>query len=98
MSALASPIRIGVFGSEDRVAVSKRHYSIWPAGYPGIVAAAGAEPVILTKPSGRRGWQESLRGLHGVIFAGNPVSSPATYADEQSLCLHCRDRKLPLLA
>jgi putative glutamine amidotransferase len=98
MAAPASPIRIGVFGAEDCVNLVKRQYSIWPAGYPGIVAAAGAEPVILTKPKGRRGWQELLRPLHGVVFAGNTTNSPASYADEQSLCLHCRDRKLPLLA
>jgi putative glutamine amidotransferase len=97
-SVRQTPIRIGVFGSEHLAAVSKRHYSIWPAGYPGIVAAAGAEPVNLTRPAGKKGWSDALRNLQGVVFAGNTNQSPASYADEQSLCLHCRDRKIPFLA
>jgi putative glutamine amidotransferase len=53
---------------------------------------------MLSKPSGRRQWPDILREVHGVIYAGNNNGSAGTYADEQSLCLHCRDRKIPLLA
>src|SRR6516165_6977749 len=70
---------------------------IWPVGYPGIVAAAGAEPVLLKSPTGKRGWADVLRDIHGVVYAGQPAGT-RTYADEQSLCLHCRDRRLPVLA
>jgi putative glutamine amidotransferase len=35
--------------------------------------------------------------VQGVVYAGNNGGSAGTYADEQSLCLHCRDRRIPLL-
>ena|SRR5579862_9537274 len=98
MSASLPTIRIGICGVQEAADVAKRQYSIWPIGYPGIVAAAGAEPVILTKPGGRRSWADILRDVHGVVYAGNGAGSAGTYADEQSLCLHCRDRKIPILA
>jgi gamma-glutamyl-gamma-aminobutyrate hydrolase PuuD len=53
---------------------------------------------LLARPSGRRTWSEILREIHGVVYAGNPGGASGSYADEQSLCLHCRDRKIPLLA
>jgi Peptidase C26 len=87
-------IRIGIFGSDERSVPPARNRGIWPVGYPGIVTAAGAVPVLLDRPAGRRGWPELLRDVHGVVFAGNS----AAYDDEQSLCLHCRDRSIPLLA
>src|SRR5437660_590483 len=96
MSASTSSIRIGICGSEDVTSTGRRARGIWPVGYPGIVTAAGAEPVLLHRPTGRRTWGEVLRGIGGVVYAGPP--SGASYADEQSLCLHCRDRRLPLLA
>src|SRR5437667_966176 len=90
-------IRIGICGAEES-APAQRPRGIWPVGYTGIVTAAGAVPVPLEAPSGRRTWSEILRDVHGVVFAGNSAASPGTYADEQSLCLHCRDRRIPLLA
>jgi putative glutamine amidotransferase len=98
MSASHPPIRVGICGVEQAADPAKRQRNIWPVGYPGIVAAAGAEPVMLGKPTGRRQWAEILREVHGVVYAGNDGGSAGTYADEQSLCLHCRDRKIPLLA
>src|SRR5207237_108037 len=86
-------------GIEQEVLSAKRRpYSIWPVGYPGIVAAAGAEPIVLDKPSSRQTWAETLRGIHGIVYAGNPEGAVGSYADEQSLCLHCRDRNIPVLA
>ena len=98
MSLLTPSIRIGIFGTEESSAPIPRSRGIWPVGYPGILTAAGATPVVLDRPSSRRTWTEILRDVHGVVFAGNSTASPATYADEQSLCLHCRDRKIPMLA
>jgi putative glutamine amidotransferase len=107
MSAPAPSIRIGIYGSEnsalegrttDRTSIACRGRGIWPVGYPGIVAAAGAEPVTLESPLGKQTWTDVLRGVHGVVYAGHPTGAPGSYADEQSLCLHCRDRRLPLLA
>src|SRR5229473_1742620 len=94
MSVATPSIRIGIFGSDERTVPTMRNRGIWPVGYPGIVTAAGAVPVVLDKPCGRRTWSEILRDIHGVVFAGNS----AAYEDEQSLCLHCRDRAIPLLA
>ena len=98
MSAPTTSVRIGICGSEDGAPSSRRGRGIWPVGYPGIVEAAGAEPVILERPTGKRGWSEMLRDIQGVVYAGQPAGKPGTYADEQSLCLHCRDRRLPVLA
>jgi gamma-glutamyl-gamma-aminobutyrate hydrolase PuuD len=98
MSASTPSVRIGIRGSEESGAPSRRGTGIWPVGYPGIVAAAGAEPVLLDEPAGKRTWLEILRDVHGVVFAGNMAGPSSNYADEQSLCLHCRDRNIPLLA
>ncbi len=97
MSMSLPLVRIGVCGA-DEASSAKRQYSIWPVGYPGMVAAAGAEPVVLGKPTGKRNWADMLRDIDGVVYAGNTGAWAGTYADEQSLCLHCRDRKIPLLA
>jgi hypothetical protein len=97
MSAIIPAVRIGICGVEEANAPVSRQRGIWPIGYPGIVAAAGAEPVILSKPSSRRGWSEILRDVQGVVYAGNNAGAAGSYADEQSLCLHCRDRKIPML-
>jgi putative glutamine amidotransferase len=97
MSATIPLIRIGICGAESASTVALRQRGIWPVGYPGIVAAAGGDPVVLPKPSGRRTWAEILRDVQGVVYAGNNGGSAGSYADEQSLCLHCRDRRIPLL-
>jgi putative glutamine amidotransferase len=98
MSVPHPTLRIGICGAEQAADPNKRQRNIWPVGYPGIVSAAGAEPVMLSKPTSRRQWAEILREVHGVVYAGNNGGSAGTYADEQSLCLHCRDRKIPILA
>jgi putative glutamine amidotransferase len=94
MSVATPSIRVGIFGCDEPTAPATRSRGIWPVGYPGIVTAAGAVPVVLDKPAGRRSWSEILRDIHGVVFAGNS----GAYEDEQSLCLHCRDRRIPMLA
>jgi putative glutamine amidotransferase len=98
MSALTPSVRIGICGTEDCADSSPPCRGIWPVGYPGIVAAAGAQPIVLQPPTGKRGWADVLRDIHGVVYAGQPAGTSGTYADEQSLCLHCRDRRLPVLA
>jgi putative glutamine amidotransferase len=98
MSVTVSSVRIGICGTEDSTIAPRRARGIWPVGYPGIVSAAGAEAIILQRPTGNQTWADVLRGIHGVVYAGQPVGTPGTYADEQSLCLHCRDRQLPMLA
>lgn len=98
MSVPTSTVRIGICGTEDSTAPPRRTRGIWPVGYPGIVSAAGAETVILERPTDKQTWAEALRGIHGVVYAGQPAGAPGSYADEQSLCLHCRDRQLPVLA
>ena len=98
MPAPTPSIRIGICGTEESTAPATRNRGIWPVGYPGIVTAAGATPVVLERPTGKRTWGDLLREVHGVVFAGSPAGAPGTYADEQSLCLHCRDRQIPMLA
>jgi putative glutamine amidotransferase len=98
MSVALPLVRIGICGADEAAAGLKRQYSIWPSGYPGIVTAAGAEPVMLGKPTSKRTWSEMLRDVQGIVYAGNTGSWAGSYADEQSLCLHCRDRKIPILA
>ena len=98
MSSPTPSVRIGIFGSEESASRPGRSRGIWPIGYPGIVTAAGGVPVPLVKKSASATWTEALRDIHGVVFAGGNPATPGGYADEQSLCLHCRDRNIPVLA
>jgi len=82
MAAPLPSIRIGICGTEESSAPAKRARGIWPVGYPGIVTAAGATPVVLERPTGRRTWADALRDVHGVVFAGSPAGAPGSYADE----------------
>jgi putative glutamine amidotransferase len=92
-----SPIRIGIFGSDDGPADERHGCGLWPAGYAASVRAAGATPVAVEKPAGSRPWGGALDGLDGVIYAEH--GSPGERYDlaGERLCRWCRDHRLPLL-
>src|SRR5437773_1570700 len=53
---------------------------------------------VVGRVAGRRTHPPVAKWISPLVFAGSPAGAPGTYADEQSLCLHCRDRQIPLLA
>src|SRR5712692_9285109 len=65
----ASPLRIGILGS-DGTAHNERHgCGLWPAGNAAAITAAGATPVPLTLPTARPALEQLLNSLQGVVIA-----------------------------
>lgn len=96
MSSTASPVRIGIYGN-DHTRLPERHgCGLWPAGVAASVTAAEAEPILLKGPDRRRGWDEVLDGLHGMIVMGHD-GAPGREAESEELCEWCHERRLPLL-
>ncbi|HZU34479.1 MAG TPA: gamma-glutamyl-gamma-aminobutyrate hydrolase family protein [Gemmataceae bacterium] len=92
MSKTASLPRIGIYGRDHDAHAARVGCALWAPGYAGTVTAAGAEPVTLTRPRGRRGWEDVLAGLDGAILLG------VCNQEDADFCEHCRERRLPLLA
>src|SRR4051812_22519541 len=95
MSATSPTIHIGILGT-DPTPRAQRGWGIWSPGYTAAVSAAGAVPVALP-PRPPHSWQETLQGVHGVVFAGADRPGAAGVADE-GLLAYCRQQRLPLLA
>jgi putative glutamine amidotransferase len=99
MSTTQSTVRIGIFGSEPVFAGQLNHHpGLWNAGIAGSLTHAGGVPVDLCAPQGKRNWGEILEEIDGVVYAGFPNSDQRPVAQEEALCLHCREHKVPLLA
>ncbi len=92
-------VRIGIFGTEPAAFSQLNHHpGLWASGYAGSLTHAGAVPVDLCPPAGRRTWDDMLEEIDGVVYAGFPASDIRPIAHEEQLCRWCRDHKLPLLA
>src|SRR5262245_4709665 len=98
MSAFASSIRIGIYGSDGAQTAPGRGWGLWPTGYPAALTAAGADPVTLDPPGPGDCWDDVLHGLSAVVLAGHDRPGAASPADQEGLCRWCRDQNLPLLA
>jgi putative glutamine amidotransferase len=62
------------------------------------VVAAEGNPVALHMPSSGHSWDEALSDVEGIVFLGHPKPTPRITANEQRLCLWCRDNNMPFLA
>jgi len=89
-------IRIGIYGAE--IPTKGRGVGLWPSGYHGSVAAAGATPLFLEANTGGDSWAEVLHGLQGVILCGHGTHTIGKMGDGESLCLWCQRHGFPLLA
>jgi putative glutamine amidotransferase len=94
MSAAASLPRIAIFAPQAR-ARPVQILGPLAKGFDAAVTAAGGTPV---RPERRahQTWDEVLEGLDGVVFAGG--KAPAPDADDEGLCVSCRELGIPLLA
>ncbi len=96
MSKGTSPLRIGVYGADDKAEMSGRSFGLWSPGYTSAVTAAGGTPVALRLMSGCS-WDELLEDVDGVIFAASRARSARQQAEEERLCEWCRELHLPFL-
>ncbi len=91
-----SPIRIGIYGlGED--APGKGGIALWENTYQGVITAADAEPVTLSRDP-EKPWEDMFRGIHGLVFSGWGQDDMRELADQESMCLWCRDQHIPILA
>ena len=88
-------LRIAVYGSE--IKTKGKGIGLWAAGYHGALNAAGADPVFLRPACGAESWGEILRGFGGVVACAFDHTTPGKMGDFESLCLWCREHRLPLL-
>jgi putative glutamine amidotransferase len=93
----ASPLRIGILGS-DGAAHNERHgCGLWPAGNAAAITAAGATPVPLNLPTARPALEQLLNSLQGVVIAETETTGRPVTGGEK-LCEWCRKHEMPLLA
>jgi putative glutamine amidotransferase len=98
MSTNASPLRIGIYGTEKAANQGGRGCGLWPPGYTAAVTAAGGTPFALALPKSGRGWEEFRTGVDGVVFLGSDSPDARHDAEQKRLCDWCRQQKVPLLA
>jgi putative glutamine amidotransferase len=99
MSTTQSSVRIGIFGCDPiNPGQVNHHPGLWSAGYAGSLTHAGGIPVDLCLPHGHHTWEDVLEEIDGVVYSGFPDSPSRPIAQEEQLCLYCREHKLPLLA
>lgn len=94
MAKSITPLRVGIFGSDEPAGQRSRGCGLWPAGYAAAVTAAGAAPAMLETPKAGATWTKALNDLDGVVYLGGIAEA----ADEKRFFLWCRDHELPLLA
>src|SRR4051794_22467673 len=97
MSANTPSLRIGVYGSDEKVGPQSPGCSLLAPGYDPPLAAAGPTAVPLHLRPGCS-WDELLEGVDGVVFAGSKATNAQQQAEEERLCEWCRELGLPLLA
>lgn len=88
--------RIGVYGAEE-VEPQGRGVGLWTSGLMGSVGYTGAEPVLI-EPVQERDWEDMFAELDGLVFSGFPPVTTRELADQESLCLWCHNKRLPMLA
>jgi gamma-glutamyl-gamma-aminobutyrate hydrolase PuuD len=96
MSSAPPPVQIGIFGNDSTRRAERHGCGLWPAGVAASLTAAEATPVILSVPERRRGWDDVLDGLHGMVVIGHD-GAPGREAEAEQLCELCHERRLPLL-
>jgi putative glutamine amidotransferase len=98
MSTPVDPIHIGIYGPEEKAARQEsRGCSLWEVGYTAAVTHAGGAPVLLGETTAGLPWDEILKDVHGIVFAGSYRKTAQPLADETRLVEWCRKRQLPLL-
>jgi putative glutamine amidotransferase len=90
------PVRVAIFGNDSTRRPERHGCGLWPAGVAASVSAAEATPVVLTGPDRRRGWDDLLDGLHGVVVMGHDGPTERE-AEMEQLCELCHERRLPVL-
>ena len=95
-SNLPPSIRIGIFGQDYTRRVERHGCGLWPAGLAASLTASEATPVPLLEP-GKRGWEEVVSGLHGVVLSGFDNDGRRGDVASEELCEWCHTRRLPLL-
>jgi len=96
MFDVTSSLRIGIYGPEEPDSQESRSFALWPIGYAGAIAAAGAHPVFLKPLTPDTCWKEHLHGIDGIVLTGNKSAS-RQIAEEESLCRWCKEHGVPLL-
>jgi len=98
MIATTSPVRIGIYGSEEAPSNEGRGCGLWPTGYAAALSAAGATPVFLGDHPTRRSEEDNLETIQGLVWTSRPRAAATPTSEEQRVCRWCRKHKLPLLA
>src|SRR5437899_10290719 len=93
----ASPLRIGILGSDGTFPNERHGCGLWPAGNAAAVTAAGATPVPLSPPSGRSSLDYVLNTLDGLLIS-EPESAIRPLTDGGSTSEWCHTHDLPTLA
>src|SRR2546425_11318439 len=96
MLKLHTPMRIGIYGSE--LTAPGRGVGLWAPGYHNTLTHAGAQPVVVRQSTGNETWDEVFEGTQGIVLCGFRGKHGLVNGDEESLCLWCRNRRMPLLA
>jgi putative glutamine amidotransferase len=96
MSAAPPPVRIGIFGNDSTRRPERHGCGLWPAGVAASVAAAEATPITINGPDRRRGWDDLLDSLHGIVVIGHD-GEPGREAEAETLCELCHERRMPVL-
>ena len=96
MSSAPPPIRIGIFGNDSTRRAERHGCGLWPAGVAASLTAAEATPVQINGPDRRRGWDDVLEGLQGMVVVGHDAV-PGREAEAEQLCEWCHERRMPIL-
>jgi putative glutamine amidotransferase len=96
MSATPPLVCIGIFGNDSTRRPERHGCGLWPAGVAASVTAAEATPIAINGPDRRRGWDDLLDGLHGMVVVGHD-GAPGREAEAEALCELCHERRMPVL-
>src|SRR5262245_42310033 len=97
MAPNPSPIRIGIYGPEEKTTGGFRGCGLWPPGYAAAVNAAGGTPVRLETPASGELSEDMLDAVDGLVFTGDGALSARQIAEAELVFTWCRERELPLL-
>lgn len=96
MSANASAVSIGIFGSDDNDPRLRHGCGLWPAGYASAITQAGGTPILLEPAESP--WDDVLEELSGVLLIGSDDAELVGSNEAIALCEWCRRHHVPLLA
>jgi putative glutamine amidotransferase len=89
-------VRIGIFGHDSSRPVERHGCGLWPAGVAASLTAAEAAPVTINGPDRRRGWDDLLDSIHGMVVIGHDTA-PGREAEAEHLCELCHERRIPVM-